>query len=531
MKKWIITLIIIIVIAGGVMALVGFNSQQQAQATLNNLETIEISVGTLTASIGATGTVHANQSATLTWDTSGSVDTVEVQIGEIVHAGDILASLGQTSLSQSVILAQADLVNAQKALDDLLNSQQQSAQALLNVEEAEQALEDALNPELAQAQALKAISDAEKAVEEAERYLRNLQSTGTQSSIDAAQARVTIAKDKLDKAQEKYDPYANKPESNLTRANLLSNLSAAQQEYDAAVRELNYLLGTGSDTDVAVAAANLATAQAELTDAQKEYERIQDGATPGEVASLESQLEDAEREWERLKDGPDPDDVAAAEARVAAAEATLAQASITAPFDGIVTMVDNKVGDQVNLGTSAFRIDDLSRLLVDLEVSEVDINQISVGQSVELTFDAIFSEVYQGEVIEVAMVGTEIAGVVNFTVTVELHDPDAHVKPGMTSAVDIVTTQMTDVLTVPNRAVRVVDGERVVYVVGANAQIEAVPVTLGASDGTYSQVLEGDLQVGDQIVLNPTDEIMNTDGGFAPPGQGPGSGGPFGGGQ
>lgn len=529
MKKWILTFIILVVIVGSVMAFVNYNSQQETQATLENLETIEVSPGTLTASIGATGTVHANQSATLTWDTSGSIDTVEVQIGDLVSAGDVLASLEQTSLSQSVILAQADLVSAQKELDDLLNSQQQSAQALLNVEEAEQALEDALNPELAQAQALKAITDAEKAVEDAERYLRNLQSTGTPSSIDSAQAQVTITKDQLDKAQEKYDPYANKPEDNLTRANLLSNLSAAEQAYDAAVRELNYLLGTGSDTDIAVAEADYNTALAELADAQKEYERIQNGATPGEIASLESQLEDAIREWERLKDGPDPDDVAAAEARVAAAEATLAQVSITAPFDGVVTVVESKPGDQASAGTTAFRIDDLSRLLVDLEVSEVDINQISDGQSVELTFDAIFSEVYQGEVIEVAMVGTETAGVVNFKVTVELHDPDAYVKPGMTSAVDIVTTQITDVLTVPNRSVRVVDGERVVYVVGTNAQIEAVPITLGASNGTYSQVLEGDLQTGDPIVLNPTDEIMGTGAAFGP-GSGNG-GGPFGGGQ
>ena len=76
------------------------------------------------------------------------------------------------------------------------------------------------------------------------------------------------------------------------------------------------------------------------------------------------------------------------------------------------------------------------------------------------------------------------------------------VKPGMTAAVNIVVDQITDALLVPNRAVRVVDGQRVVYIL-SNNQLKAVNVTLGASSDTESQVTEGDLQVGDQVVLNP----------------------------
>jgi HlyD family secretion protein len=163
----------------------------------------------------------------------------------------------------------------------------------------------------------------------------------------------------------------------------------------------------------------------------------------------------------------------------------------------------SKPGDQVNPGTLAFRIDDLSRLLVDLEVSEIDINQIEVGQQVLMSFDAILAQEYTGDVLEVALVGSEQQGVVNFNVTVELQDPDDNVRPGMTSAVNIVVSQLEEALLVPNRAVRVLEGQRVVYTLSSGGELDPIPVTLGASSDTHSEILDSDLQEGDAVVLNP----------------------------
>ena len=101
---------------------------------------------------------------------------------------------------------------------------------------------------------------------------------------------------------------------------------------------------------------------------------------------------------------------------------------------------------------------------MDVQVSEVDINRVKVSQPVSMTFDAILGKEYGGFVSEVAQVGSLAQGVVEFTVTVELTNADADVKPGMTAAVNIVVDEIKDVLLVPNRAVRVQDGERVVYV-------------------------------------------------------------------
>jgi len=189
---------------------------------------------------------------------------------------------------------------------------------------------------------------------------------------------------------------------------------------------------------------------------------------------------------------------------------------IRAPFAGTVTQVIPMVGDQVAPGTAAFRVDDLSRLLVDVQVSEVDINSVRIGQPVSVTLDAAYGQPYEGRVVDVARVGTSNQGAVNFAVTVELSNPDEQVKPGMTAAVTVTVQQLADVLLVPNRAVRLADGQYVVYVLRGGI-MQQVEIELGASSDTESQVAGGDLDEGDIIVLNPPSDFF----------QSPGNGGPF----
>ncbi len=157
---------------------------------------------------------------------------------------------------------------------------------------------------------------------------------------------------------------------------------------------------------------------------------------------------------------------------------------------------------------------------VDVQVSEVDINSVNVGQPVTLTFDAISGLSYSGKVVEVAQAGDTIQGAVNFTVTVELTNADSNVKPGMTAAVNITVQQLNNVLLVPNRAVRLVNNQRVVYIL-LNGKAQEVSITLGASSDTMSEVASSNLKAGDLIILNPPSTLFN---------QPNGGGGPFGGG-
>jgi HlyD family secretion protein len=108
-----------------------------------------------------------------------------------------------------------------------------------------------------------------------------------------------------------------------------------------------------------------------------------------------------------------------------------------------------------------------------------------------------------------------LTGLVNFTVTVELLDADQDIRPGMTAAANIIIEQIPDALLVPNRAVRLRNGQRVVYVLKNNIPTP-VNITIGASSDNFSEILEGDLVEGDILVLNPPTELNIGSGGRPP---------------
>lgn len=461
MKKrtWIIigAVAIIAVVIGGVFYVRGRNQA----STASQLQTVEAARGDLTATIGATGTVRSNQSAVLTWQTSGSVETVNVAVGDSINSGDVLATLLETSLPQNGILAKADLVNAQKALNDLFDSKTQQAQAQLN------------------------LANAQKDYDAAVMSRNNVRAHANPSLIENYRSSYVLAQDKLDNAKENYDEFANAAEDDLRKAQAYNALYTAQLERDKAHTNWLWYENPPTPQDIAVA--------------------------EGKVAVAKAKLDDAQREWDRLKDGPDPADIEVAQAKVAAIQATINMAKLISPFAGTVSEANVMVEDQVRSGSDGFRIDDLSHLLADVQVSEVDINSVKVGQPVTITFDAILGKDYHGEVVEVAQVGDVAQGAVNFTVTVEITDADEQVKPGMTAAVNVVVNALKSVMLVPNRAVRLVDGQRVVYVL-RNGQPVEVKITLGASSDTVSEVIAGDLKEGDLIILNPP--AMLTGGGM-----------------
>jgi HlyD family secretion protein len=459
--KTIVILVVIVIAVAGYFIIRAINNRADAAAAY---QTATVERGMLTATIGATGNVRANQSVILTWQASGRIEAVNVEIGEKVQGGDVLASLLSTSLSQNLILAQTDLVSAERSLETLLASDTPRAQAQL------------------------ALVTAQQKYDSAKYTLDSFLATNRGATSDAvrnAEAQYTLALDSLEHAQNYYDLVKNRPDDDIQKAQAFTALYNAQQAADRARNNLNYFLLVPSGRDIDKARANLALAQA--------------------------QLDDAQREWERLMDGPDADDIRAAQARVDAARASVEMTQISAPFDGTITDAAPIPGDQVAPGTVGFRIDDLSRLLVEVQVSEVDINRVEIGQPVVVTFDAAQGQDYHGMVVEVAQAASIVSGMVNFAVTVELTDADAQVKPGMTAAVTITVKQLEDVLLVPNRAVRLLDGTRYVFVL-RGVDVEAVAITLGASSDIVSEVTGGDLQEGDTIILNPSMDLMAMDG-------------------
>lgn len=406
----------------------------------------EQSAGDFTPVVSATGVLVPAEFATLSMTTAGVVDEVLVKEDEQVLSGQVLVRLeGKEGLEAGITAAQFELANAQQALNALNeDTDLTAAQALQSVEDRQHALEDLQDPELQQAVALQAIADAKKAVDSAERRLRILKSTANESDINAAKAQVVLTRDVYEKAQEDYEPYANKREDNLVRANLLARLSEAQKAYEAAVRNLNALQGTGSEVDIAVAEADLATARAQLSQAEREWERVKEGPSQAKMAVLEAQIAAAQRDHETYQQGADPDDLAVAEARLAnaqrqlsAAQAALDDLVLTAPFDGSIGALHIHTGEWVSPGQPALMLADMGHMLVETtDLNEIDVARLEVGDKAIVTFDALPEVVVNGLVTRIAPKASEGTGV-NYTVTVELDEIPSDLRWGMTAFVDI----------------------------------------------------------------------------------------------
>jgi HlyD family secretion protein len=453
----IIVVIVVLVLAGLGYGLI--RVRQRNAANTENLVTYQVGKGDLSAVIDETGSVYADQSATLYWQATGIVGDVKVALGQEVEADQVLAEIREDSLPQSYFMAQQELIAATNALEGLYeNASLVAANAQIDLARAWESLYGA-------DYRWSSIMPGDRPTEE---------------DLENAKARKIIAGDELDKKQSVYDD----AEWNLSIAKAQLALTIAKNEYEQASWYVDWL-------------------QAQLDGEENEVD-IQDP----NVALAFANLEAAERAYEKVKDGPDPDDILLAEARIAAAKASLDTAAISAPFDGVITAVEVREGDLVLPNTMAFRIDDLNHLRVDVGISEVDISQIQIGQPVKLVFDAIQGKEYQGEVLEVSPVGILQQGLVSFQVSIRVTDADEEVRPGLTAAVQIVVRQVEDALIVPNRAVRWVKGEQVIYISpggeeAATQDLIRVPVVLGASSDEYTEVLEWDIQVGDYIVLNP----------------------------
>lgn len=452
MRKWLALVLVVALAAAGVWFWRGRG--QQAQAAESRWRTAEVTRGTLEATVDATGTVRARQSATLVWQVNGVVGRVYVEEGDWVTEGQVLAELREDTWPQTLLSARTSLLSAQQQLDELRrNAQVQYAQALQNLANAQKQLKSAEW----RYNSIVLYWDKEKAQKEYNKWHNLVQSL----------------------QQQLRDP--NTPPS--MQPVIRVQLEQAKLQEQIAKNNLE-----PSEEDKAKA-----TADYELAKANVAY---------------------WEQEVARWQDGPPADQVALLEAQIAAAQATLDLARITAPFAGVVTRVQVHPGDVVNPGTVAFRLDDLDTLLVDVEVTELDVNALRPGQQATLTLDAVLGKEYHGMVEQVSPVGQPTNTGIVFTVTVRLTDADALVKPGMTAAVTIFTERKEGVLLVPVRAVRTQDGQTVVYVLPPGAaRPEPVPITLGASSGTLVEVLEGDLKEGDLVVLNPPTQTLNLFGG------------------
>lgn len=195
------------------------------------------------------------------------------------------------------------------------------------------------------------------------------------------------------------------------------------------------------------------------------------------------------------------------------AEEKLEDYQITAPISGTVVTKTAKAGDKIEGGSTGTlcTIYDLSYLEMTMAIDELDIGKVAVGQTVEITADAVEGKTYTGVVTKVSVAGTTTGGITTYPVTVRIDETDG-LLPGMNVDAEIVLEQESGVLAVPSAAVN--RGNTVLITADSPSAVNAldqeapegyvyVEVEVGISDESYTQILSG-LQEGDKVAYLPT---------------------------
>jgi RND family efflux transporter MFP subunit len=411
--------------------------------------------------------VEPGAQATLSFKTSGTLGELTATVGETVHSGQVLALLDPSSLGASLLGAEADLIAAQQALDDLLEgaSEQQIAQAVMALAQARDDVRAAEYKWNSQQQGMRANSD----------------------TIRGAEARLTLAEANVDQAEAAYDAVSGRSSDDPVRATALTNLVAARADRDSALRNVNWYTGHPTEIQQAILDSELSVAQANLLQAEQD------------LADLNA--------------GPDSEAVRSAEARLRAAQAVVDQARLISPIDGTVMSVNHSVGDSVVPGEVEIVVADLSSLHIDTSVDELDVGEVVIGQSVEITLDALPDLVLMGSVAGIDLAPEIGTTSTQYPVRVELESLDDLVRVGMTAGLSILVADEEDVVLIPNWALGFdpETGEVIVFV-GDGENRERRVLVLGLRNDTVSEVLSG-LEPG-EIISATIEERQRGNGGL-----------------
>jgi HlyD family secretion protein len=371
------------------------------------------------------------------------------------------------------------------------------------------------------------------------------------TALEAAQADLTKAREDQSAQREKLAADLSRFESdfqlakidleNLKKKPLKEELEAARMEVEKAKlafenaekgrQVLPHLLQKGYVTRIALEDAELKylAAKATLQATQFALERIAAGALPEDLerarirlahasngldtakAALQSQLQSLQANVDRAKAA-----VKASETLIAGEQKKLDLVDVRAPRGGLVVYAKpDKVGDKIQTGMVPFRgqpliyLPDISSMVADTEINEIDIARVQIGGPAELRLEAYPGAVFQGKVHKIGVLArpklnratNTPTGIKVFDVTVKVEGKDPRLKPGLTATVDIIVERQADVVSVPLTAV-ITDKGGPMVLVSTSGKLEKRKVALGASNEQRVIVKEG-LRGGERVVLGP----------------------------
>lgn len=397
---------------------------------------VEVVRGDLIVSISGSGNIEVANEAELTFGVGGKIDKIYVEKGDRVSKGDVLAQLDTGALELALTQAQVGVTQAHLTV----------IQAQVGVTQAQVALEVAkynLDRMEDVAEAKDDITDAKYEVKIAEMRLKeiNYLGGGDDSATQYWRTELILAQIKLAEAQ-------------ADLAELLAEDKYASLVVDEVIIK---------QLQVKVAEESVEQARLTLEQAQRSVEQAQQS------------LEQAQKQ--------------------------LDEATITAPFGGIIASVSADEGDTVSTATTIVHLIDLTSIELKVEVDEIDIPSVKLGQKVIFEVDALPDFPLEGEVTLISLLPMIEAGIVSYEVTIGLNvSEDSELKVGMSATADVIIDERSNVLLVPNRAIKQDSQGNPVVKVMVNEQIQEMPVIIGISDGFQTEIISG-LDEGGTVVI------------------------------
>lgn len=439
----------VVIIAAGYL-LFGRRPAEDSGDLTARLQTAAVERGSVEVSVRATGRIEAHHLAELRFEGAGQVAAIPVEAGQFVEAGQVLVQL-----------------------DDAVQR--------IGVEQAQWALTIA------------------------ELNLAALQEPPAEYEINAAQASVNSAWAAfVDLRDNSIDPETIRI-AELRYQQALTAMQDAELSSQEAGR-----------SDSAEAARGATGFSAEI--ARLQLEQLREGPSQVALEAALAQVGQAQARLDQLLAGPSQlqlDQAAIsvenAQLGLERAQASLEDMVLRAPFAGVVGRINVDVGSLVGpSGLPAVVLLDLSSLHVTVDVDEVDVAQVAVGQRCLLTLDALPDQELTGVVGSVAEVAVQAEGVVVYEVRLDLDETETPFREGMTAVATIIVQEVTDVLVVPNLYIRLDrrTNEAFVNVLADDGSLVERQVEIGVQNDEVSEVRSG-LAAGDVIAIDLDSSIFS----------------------
>lgn len=466
--------------------------------------TAKVERGNLRNTVTATGTLQAVTTVQVGSQASGTISALYADFNSIVKKGQVVAQLDPSVAQAQVQQARANLENARASL--------------------------------VQARAAVVSSRAGTADSQAKMLAAKSTVQNQQAGVSGAEANLAVLKAERDDALS-----ALKQQESLATAGVISkrDYEVAQTAFRTADARYNQAAAQLSQAKLNVessAGAGQAQAQAQVQQSQAQVQQSQ-----AQVQQAEAQVQQAQ-------------------AALSLAEVNLSHTTITSPIDGVVVSRDVNVGQTVAASLSAptlFTIaNDLTKMQVIANIDQADIGLVEQAKTATFSVDAFPGKEFKGTLQQMRLNPQNVQNVVTYNVVIDVENPEQKLKPGMTANLTITIDERNNVLKVPNAALRfrpqttsgqnrpgngsgnsaaqgngqrrwqqnadttsgqaqdspvtpstapVLSGQtRVVWVLGADKKPQPRRITVGLSDGASTEIVSGNLQEGDVVIIGET---------------------------